>query len=483
MVVLVGTFAVSCTAFFPVDLLLQGPCHPRYTTGLPSSSTATGPDPGEEYYHVSTQLFGHVNPPKNRHHPFNHKPFNLPKDGDLPDVAPMNGFVLDYFNKFVYTCGREPTYDEYKIIMNCFDEECVPVISTLAKEYAVFDRWHCSVPSQTFCNRSFVHSATSHGFVVNAPYYHWVLSRAPTIFNRIEDKNDPSLTWRVYFDELDAFSVTELLQPTTWKYRDTNFKHMEQFETDAAEGTLPSYSFIEPRLLLDNNDQHPRVDSISLGSSVLAGELLVNRIYQAVRNGKKWDKTLFIITYDEHGGNYDHVSPPATVPPDSKNSRAGQYGFKFDRLGVRVPTVMISPYIKKGTVMSHIYDHASIIRTVSKRWHLEPLTERDMQANSFEDALSLTTARTDYPDIKPRPYSALESARDEPIHALQRAILFLVAGFDDACKIKSDHNLLEKAEDLFRLVKDENRIGHIKTVGEALDFLNDFAARRKKPDQ
>lgn len=438
--------------------------------------TNPNPDPGEEYYHVNTQLFGKVNPPENRYKPFNLKPYNLPDDGVAPPKATMDGFLCDYVDNFAAMRGRTPSFDEYRIIMDCFDETSVPVISRLAKEYAVFDSWHCSVPSQTFCNRSFVHSAMSHGYVVNSPYFNWLLNDAPTIFNRIEDKNDPALSWKVYYDKLDGLSLTGLIQPAIWKYRDSNFAYMDEFEADAASGNLPSYCFIEPRLFIDHNDEHPPIDDIFVNSSVLAGELLINRVYQAVRKGKHWDKTLLIITYDEHGGCYDHVSPPAAIPP-LQGAPEGQYGFKFDRLGVRVSTVMISPYIEKGTVMSEVYDHTSIIRTVAKRWDLKPLTERDKHARCFDDVLNLDEARTDFPVIQPRPYTPPENIRDEPINGLQKAILYIVAGFQDAKRIEKDHSILEKAEDLLQLIKDEARVAHIKTVGQAIDFMTKLDQR------
>jgi phospholipase C len=435
--------------------------------------TNPNPDPGEEYYHVNTQLFGKVNPPENRYKPFNRKPYNLLDDGAAPSEATMDGFLCDYIDNFAAMRGRTPSFDEYKIIMDCFDEQSVPVISKLAKEYAVFDSWHCSVPSQTFCNRSFVHSAMSNGYVVNSPYFNWLLNDAPTIFNRIEDKKDPALNWKVYYDKLDGFSLTGLIQPAIWKYRDSNFAYMDQFEADAASGNLPSYSFIEPRLFIDHNDEHPPIDDIFVNSSVLAGEILINRVYQAVRHGKHWDKSLLIITYDEHGGCYDHVSPPAAIPP-LKGAPKGQYGFKFDRLGVRVSTVMVAPYIRKGTIMNEVYDHTSIIRTVAKRWDLDPLTERDKHARCFEDVLNLSHARTDFPVITPRPYEPPENVRDEPLNDLQKAILYIVAGREDAKRIEHDSSILEKAEDLLQLIKDEARVAHIKTVGQAIDFMTEL---------
>ena len=236
---------------------------------------------------------------------------------------------------------------------------------------------------------------------------------------------------------------------------------------------------MEPRLVIDHNDQHPPIADPFVTSSVLAGELLINRVYQAVRNGKKWENSLLIITYDEHGGCYDHVSPPAALRPDPP-APPGQYDFEFDRLGVRVSTVMVSPYIKKGTIVNDVYDHTSIIRTVCKRWKLRYLTERDRKAKSFEGVLNSPTARTDFPEIKPRPYNIPERAREEPINDLQKALLYVMAGFDDALQIERDESILQKAADLLQLVEDEGRIAHIKTVGGAVDFMKDFESRPEK---
>jgi len=437
------------------------------------------PDPGEEYPHVNTQLYGRITPKANRHAPFNAKPYNLPS-GKLPDPAPMNGFVRDYIYNFIYVRKRMPRYDEYKIIMNCFTEESIPVLSTLAKEYAVFDAWHASVPSQTLCNRSFMHAATSHGYVLNSPFYHWLLHDSPTIFNRIADKHDPEVTWKVYYDKLDIVSLTSLQNPKLWKYSASNFKYMEDFKSDAQNGTLPSYSFIDPRFFIDHNDQHPQVGKKILEtSSMLAGELLIYDVYKTLREGAKWDNTLLIITFDEHGGCYDHVSPPAATPPDLSHPK-GQMDFSFDRLGIRVPTVMISPYIKKGTVISDMHDHTSILKMVEDRWGLDPLTERDANANDFSKVLSLKSPRKDFPELKARHYEVSKKAREEPLNDLQKGMLMIMAGFEDTRQIKQDHTIFKKAEDLYQLVMDEERIAHIKTVGDAIDFTMDFDRRTSK---
>ena len=442
--------------------------------------TNPNPDPGEEYPRVNTQLYGHILPKANRFTPFNAKPYNLPPNKKLPKAAPMSGFVEDYINNFSAIRGRMPTYAEYSVVMNCFTEESVPVLSTLAKEYAVFDAWFSSVPSHTLCNRSFMHAATSHGYVINSPFYHWLLQDAPTIFNRISDKQDPHITWRVYYDKLDVVSLTGLQNPALWRYSASNFRYMEDFISDAKNGTLPSYSFIDPRLFIDHNDQHPPLGEKMLEtSSVLAGELLIAQVYNAVRTGAKWDNTLLIITFDEHGGCYDHVPPPAAIPPDPKAPKC-QMDFRFDRLGVRVPTVMISPYIKKGTVISDVHDHTSILKMISDRWNLEPLTERDKQANGFSKVLNLKSPRTDHPKITPRPYHISKKAREEPLNDLQKCMLMIMAGFEEMLEIRDTKNIFKKAEELVELVVEEGRIAHIKTVGQAIDFTMDYDRRTSK---
>jgi phospholipase C len=387
----------------------------------------------------------------------------------------MNGFVTDYINHFNALMKQMPAYDDYKVIMNCHTEESLPVLNTLAKEYAVFDAWFASVPSQTICNRFFLHTGASQGDLLNAPYYSWLVHNSPTIFNRIADKQDPKLTWRIYFDKLDVVSFTGLLHRPLWEYRSTNFFPIEEFESNAARGSLPSYSFIEPRFFMGHNDQHPPIGQQSLGTSnALAGELLINRVYNAVRKGPRWNQTLLIITYDEHGGCYDHVPPPAAVPPDASVSKEG---FKFDRLGVRVPTVMVSPYIDKGTVISDTYDHTSIIKAICDRWDLEPLTQRDQHANSFAKVLNRETPRSDNISIRARKYTVPRSILDEPINPLQRTILFIMAGYEDALRMIEDNGFFEKVEDLLQLVLDERRIADIRTVGQAIHFSIAFDRR------
>lgn len=229
---------------------------------------------------------------------------------------------------------------------------------------------------------------------------------------------------------------------------------------------------------MGHNDQHPPIGQQSLGTSnILAGELLIYWVYDVLRNSPGWNQTLLIITYDEHGGCYDHVPPPAAVPPDEFMS---EEGFKFDRYGLRVPMVMVSPYIEKGTVFSGTYDHTSIIKVICDRWNLEPLTERDQHANSFAEVLNRETPRSDNPPIKPRKYTMPRSTLDEPINPLQRTILFIMAGLEDMLDDHTNETYLTRAKDLLQLIHDESRIAHIKTAGQAVQFSIAFDKRVTK---
>lgn len=379
------------------------------------------PDPGETFPHVNTQLFETIDPAENEH-AWKHgiaAPFNTP---DAKAKPSMGGFVHDYLVNYRITKkGAEPTPDELAVIMGGFSPAMLPVLSTLAKEFAVFDNWHAAVPSQTYCNRSFFHASTSHGFVTNGDggRAKWLnVSPYPTIFTRLEHAG---LSWKVYFDEMQLVSLTGLLHaPVLEEYwRTGHFVYMDEFYTDAKNGTLPEYAFIEPRLVYNHNDFHPPVGRVREGdvdgtevfdsaiSDVRAGEALVASIYDAVRTadsatGSNATNTLLLITFDEHGGTYDHVAPPAATPPE-KDADAGEMGFTFDRLGVRVPAIAVSAYTKAGTVINDEFHHAAVVATLSRLHGLEPLTDRDRDARDLFSVINLDTPRdpATWPTVHP----------------------------------------------------------------------------------
>lgn len=396
-----------------------------YTGGTDEIMSSPHPDPGEAFPHVNTQLFGSIDPASNADLAANglKPPFNRPPDGARPT---MSGFAKDFRVNFdnLIKNKRKPTAAEMSVSMGGFSPEMLPVFSTLAKEFAVYDHWHCAVPSQTFCNRSFFHASTSHGYVTNEAhggYQKWLdrdLAASPTVFNRLEEAG---VSWRVYYDKAQLVSMTGVLHaPVIEQYWKSNFRTMEQFYADAENGTLPAYSFIEPRMVYNHNDMHPpfgvlRESPDGSGGEVIdgavsdvrAGELLLHNIYSAVKasaspGGSNALNTMLLVTFDEHGGTYDHVPPPETVPPVSDTP--GEMGFRFNRLGCRVPAIAISAYTAKNTIINQEMHHASVISTLSKLHGLKPLTFRDRGAPDLFSAVNLATPRavSDWPTTVPQ---------------------------------------------------------------------------------
>jgi phospholipase C len=258
-----------------------------------------------------------------------------------------------------------------------------------------------------------------------------------TVFNRLKGVGQ---NWRVYFHDF-PHSVT---LAKLWEDVLTHFRFFESdFARDAAAGALPAYSFIEPRYFTDTlrgkipDDEHPP-------HNVAYGEELIAAVYNAVRAGPAWKQTLLVITYDEHGGSYDHVVPPAATPPGGQTPD----GFDFGSFGVRVPAVIISPYVRAGSVIRPAgktpFDHTSIIATLSKLFAFPPLTARDAAA---PDLLGVLDAQPDNdgppsiaaPAIPPTPAQvALAAAR--PPNDLQKslssaAVQLPTAGADIAAHI------------------------------------------------
>ena len=330
-----------------------------------------GSDPGEGYSATNSQLFGNT-------------------DAPTPPVATNQGFVTD----FAYTLGWQSKSSSWSKqilpgtvannIMGCYTPEALPVLSALARGYAVCDHWYASAPTETFPNRAFVNAATSQGHMDDNTKVFTVQS----IFGLMSAHD---VSWMIY--GYDSPPLTRQDFPDTVSAPDSNFGLFTDFQAAAAAGTLPAYSFVEPEWSASGNSQHPNYD-------VSLGEQLIHDVYYALRNGKAWNQTLLVITYDEHGGCYDHVPPPqgATPPDDS----VGEYGFDFKRFGVRVPAVLVSPLVAPGTVFrvpegSVPLDHTSILKTLENRWNLPALTPRDTAAPDFGDVLTLRRPRTDDP--------------------------------------------------------------------------------------
>lgn len=409
------------------------PTHP-YDGATDEVMRKPDPDPGEEYPFVNTQLFGGFDPAGNDAHELSKlaAPYNAPASGATPT---MEGFVADYVAKYKAEHRTEPKESEYRQIMGAFSPGMMPVVATLARSFAVYDHWHCAVPSQTFCNRSFFHASSSHGFVTNGGggYDKWLdpdRNKATTIFNRLQDAG---LDWAVYYDDRQLISLTGLLHaPQLEPYWKTNFHTMSTFYEQAANGTLPAYAFIEPRLLYDHNDMHPPVGAATQVdidgtviegagiSDVRAGDALLHEVYTAIRtsasaSGSNALNTVLLVTFDEHGGTFDHVPPPAATPPHAQATTEMDFG--FDRLGVRVPAILISAYTPAGVVLNDEMHHGAVIATLADRHGLDPLNARDAGAATLGAGISLAQPRdpATWPTTFPL-YTPTNPESEDPIH-------------------------------------------------------------------
>ncbi|MBV9015518.1 MAG: phospholipase [Alphaproteobacteria bacterium] len=293
---------------------------------------------------------------------------------------PNSGFVEDYATS--YPMLNPADRGE---VMRYHALGALPALHALAENFMVCDRWFASVPGPTWTNRLFLMTGTSLGRVnmpnglmdLNAHWYD-----QPTIFDRL---NARSRRWAVYHGD----TPLSLLLTHQWEPQNLScYKPMSRFFIDAAdpeEGSFPDFVLIEPAYMDPNaNDDHPSHD-------VLAGEALIASVYNALRaNQPLWNSSLLVILFDEHGGFYDHVSPPATLPPDRH-----QEEYTFDRLGVRVPALLVSPHVASGA-FSHELDHTSLLKYLIDKWQLGPLGQRAAEANTFATAVQ-GPARTDTP--------------------------------------------------------------------------------------
>ena len=365
----------------------------RGIVGAKHPLRVTGFDPYEPMPHVKTQLYGSGN-------------------HSWDDEPSMSGFASDYASAPELTSHPGQ-------VMGCFTADQLPILNGLAKHFAVSDRWFCSMPTQTDPNRAFSVCGTSLGAEVNDDIHQRTFIDATTIFNAL---GNVGRSWGLYW-QMDnpkvAGTHASLLGPWT-PFTSYYFSQLtgapngkvekyDEFLEDLANGNAPDFCYLEPFwgggkgtddddsknfFGMQGNDYHPPA---WLGP----GEASLNALYERLIHSPQWKDMLFIITFDEHGGTYDHVPPPKTVPPDKHR---GKSGFAFERLGVRVPTILISPYIQPKTVFrappGHHFDHTSVLATLLKWAGVEPssagLGARTAVAPTFEGVLS-DTRRTDPP--------------------------------------------------------------------------------------
>lgn len=403
--------------------------------------TVPSPDPHEEFQYVTEQLYGNMTP-------------------TYGDKAPMNGFVRNYAS----VPDSDPAH-----IMQTYTPEQLPVLSAIARNFAISDRWFASVPTQTLANRAFLHSGTSEGNVNNSDNY---VFHSKTIFNVLSDYD---VSWKVYSDSGFLPSLTRIKMSKLWSPRYHNhFFGFENFIADAKAGSLPSYSFIEPKFIGDTKITSSNPNSEHPPTNISAGDQFLAKIYNAVFNGPDRNKTILIVTYDEHGGIYDHVSPPWGAKSPDNNSNPGKRGFHFDRFGVRIPTIIVSPWIEEGTVFrsfSTPYDHTSIIATIMD-WQGIPRNElpskRVAAADNIANIFTLSEPRKlpviTLPDIGEEILPADNSIRG--LTGLERGVIGAYMKYIHAqadCKIS--HSEIDE------------KLDKIKHHGKIQDYIDELQSK------
>ena len=299
--------------------------------GVDSGLPGVDPDPDHDFAGVMLQMYG--------------------QDKYDPQACPsMNHFVVSY-----EAACRKAGIGSGKNIMNCQPYGAVPVLTKLAEEYALCTNWFSSVPGPTLPNRLFAHLGTSTGRLDMSA----IELDVPESVYEVLGENDVSAT--IYADGWSTAATFAGLN----KYPERYFGTLDDFYQDCSNNDLPGYCFLEPRygsevvdgVFRPQNDQHP-------DSDLLAGDELILSIYNAIRSRKEvWESSVFIITYDEHGGIYDHVPPPRAPAPDCAISE--KPWFDFTRYGVRVPAVIVSPYTPKK-IIPEVCDHTSLIACARK---------------------------------------------------------------------------------------------------------------------
>lgn len=314
----------------------------------------------------------------------------------------MQGFITEQ----AWAYGLENNMSRAAEVMNYYTPDLVPVTNAMAENFVLFDRWFAAIPGPTDCNRAYLTSGTSAGNGDNGEVYYTAGMKQNSIFQQLSEKG---ISWINYENTTNigpgSFPPDAMFYDWVAKNAPQNIKPIDRFYSDAKAGTLPQFSWINPECC-DYMSMHP-------ASPVNMGENFMRGIYQSLRQSPQWNETLFIITFDEHGGFADHVPPPTGVPagdnltwtetaPDGKN-----YTFNFERLGVRVPTMLISPWVGKGVVQNRPasgnseFTHTSILKFLSELWNLETLTPRVAWSPSFGNLIT-NNFRADAPAHLPQ---------------------------------------------------------------------------------
>jgi phospholipase C len=294
------------------------------------------------------------------------------------------------------------------VSMGYWDGTSLPFTYALASQFPIGDRWFCSVLGQTDPNRRFLIAATSAGQTDDLGGYAKeelpvVLPANGTIFELLE-KYD--ISWCDYCANFPLGATAELY-PFDDIRNLIRKKTITDFLSDAAAGTLPGFSIVDPDFTTQSQE-NPQ--------NIVVGEQFLAQVVNAIGTSPAWEKTLLVINYDEHGGYYDHVPPPPALAPDAIPAIVPQGESHYDgfrRYGFRVPSIIVSPYARRNHVSHVLYDHTSILAMVERKWNLPALTYRDANANDLTDFLDLdamTAGTPTFPSLPPLPATGANSA-------------------------------------------------------------------------
>jgi phospholipase C len=268
-----------------------------------------------------------------------------------------------------------------------FEQADLQFLGQAVPGWTTFDRYFSAVMAETYPNRFYVHCAQTDRLhngdrPIGAPF------RLRSIWDRLRAKH---VSGKYYYSDIPFTFLMQSHGPTIAKVGDPAAPLAGTFFGDAAAGTLPAVSYVDPQFLNEDgglsNDDHPHAD-------VRAGEVFMNQVYDAVRQGPGWKNTVLVITYDEWGGFFDHV-PPGKAPDVSP--RTALRGF-------RVPTVVISPFARRGHISHQTFDHTSILKMIEWRWGLKPLTPRDQHAHNLATVLDFANPDTSTPAYAVDPF-------------------------------------------------------------------------------
>ncbi len=298
-----------------------------------------------------------------------------------------SGFVKDFIaaNKDDKTLSKTLLEKQCHFVMGYYPLDFLPALHRLAREFLICDHWYSSLPGPTWPNRFFALTGTSMGRV-NMPedgehtvdFQGWYQQDQSTLFDRLSEQG---ISWKIHFHDIPQ---TVCLMHQRSPENAARYFPISEFYKDARgpEGEFPAFCFIEPDYNgITENDDHPPHD-------IMKAQKLLADVYNALRSNEHlWNSTLLVVLYDEHGGFYDHAEPPSTVPPDDHHEE-----YTFDRLGVRVPALLISPWVRQG-FDSTPFDHTSLLKYLIEKWQLGPLGKRTAQANSIGPLLNTTAFR------------------------------------------------------------------------------------------